>query len=514
MIEWGDKRLAHAETREVVVEGISVGSLCYAKAGLTLMIRQREEDRAEKVGQGWPDAALRSLDEGIERIRKIANIIEYEPSDVLWEVIPREARLTEQERGATTEWDAFICHASEDKEDFVRALAEGLRARGLKVWYDEFTLTLGDSLRRSIDRGLARSRFGVVVISPDFLRKEWPQKELDGLVAREVAGVKVILPVWHKITGDEIRRISPTLADRLTVSSDRGLAHVITELMRAIERDDPSLKTVVNHVTPPTPTTADRLPPWLCDVDSRFEEALSAATSFTWPVPLREHCCQLSYLISHSDGPLPVAKLQRILEQANNEVRDTVWTGWSMFHPFTQPEITPSIHAENDDGTGCDLLETNLIDGRKFDTTMPDFWRVTSDGRASIVRGYREDVRMGEPGRWLSPVTILRETAELVRHARAYSQHFPSASAVSFSCTWKGLQGRELIDMNPGVDWRPGQIAKANSRTTTGAWPVDQLEPAWSDIVADLGCPPLFLFGFLDCSPELVKALAPRLITL
>ena len=90
-----------------------------------------------------------------------------------------------------TRWDVFVSHASEDKEALARPLAEGLRARGLKVWFDEFTFTVGDSLRRSIDRGLAHC-----IISPDFLRK----KELDGLVAREVDGVKVILPVWHGIT--------------------------------------------------------------------------------------------------------------------------------------------------------------------------------------------------------------------------------------------------------------------------------------------------------------------------
>ena len=140
------------------------------------------------------------------------------------------------------EWGGFISHASEDKNAFVRPLAEGLRKAGLKVWFDEFTLTVGDSLRRSIDHGLARSRFGIVVISESFLTKEWPQKELDGLVAREVGGVKVILPVWHGVTADDVRAYSPILADRLAVSSDRGLDHVVAELMRAIQRDDQSRK--------------------------------------------------------------------------------------------------------------------------------------------------------------------------------------------------------------------------------------------------------------------------------
>ena len=69
-------------------------------------------------------------------------------------------------------WDLFICHATEDKEPFVKELAEALRAEGLRVWYDEFTLGLGDSIRRSIDHGLASSSYGVVVLSPHFFAKE------------------------------------------------------------------------------------------------------------------------------------------------------------------------------------------------------------------------------------------------------------------------------------------------------------------------------------------------------
>ncbi|MGH7840463.1 MAG: toll/interleukin-1 receptor domain-containing protein, partial [Candidatus Binataceae bacterium] len=144
------------------------------------------------------------------------------------------------------EWDVFISHASEDKEGFARPLAEGLIGQGLRVWFDEFTLTTGDRLRRSIDRGLARSRFGVVILSPDFLHKDWPQKELDGLVAREVEGVKVILPVWHRISAGEIRAISPTLADRVAVSSDKGLDHVIAELRRAIPQREQSRNAIVD----------------------------------------------------------------------------------------------------------------------------------------------------------------------------------------------------------------------------------------------------------------------------
>lgn len=132
-------------------------------------------------------------------------------------------------------WDLFISHASEDKDDVARPLADRFIEQGLKVWYDEYTLTIGDSLRRSIDRGLAGCRFGLVILSPHFLQKEWTQKELDGLVAREDGSEKRILPVWHKVCRNDIVTFSPLLADRLAVSTAKGINHVVMEIMRVFQ---------------------------------------------------------------------------------------------------------------------------------------------------------------------------------------------------------------------------------------------------------------------------------------
>ncbi|GAB4349842.1 MAG: hypothetical protein OHK0038_28450 [Flammeovirgaceae bacterium] len=118
-----------------------------------------------------------------------------------------------------TTYDVFVSHASEDKDDFVRDFVNCLQQNGLKVWYDEFTLRVGDSLRRSIDNGLNNSRYGIVVLSEAFFSKEWPQRELDGLFAREVNGEKVILPIWHKINKNEVMKFSPIIADMLALNT-------------------------------------------------------------------------------------------------------------------------------------------------------------------------------------------------------------------------------------------------------------------------------------------------------
>ncbi len=131
------------------------------------------------------------------------------------------------------QYNVFIGHASEDKS-FVTPLALSLRQKGLEVWYDDFVLKVGDSLRREIDRGLAQSRYGIVILSHYFFRKHWPLRELDGLAAREELGKKVILPVWHNIDKAEVASYSPTLAGIVAVKSSIGIEAVTNKIIEAI----------------------------------------------------------------------------------------------------------------------------------------------------------------------------------------------------------------------------------------------------------------------------------------
>jgi len=135
-------------------------------------------------------------------------------------------------------WDVFISHASEDKDSFVRPLAISLQCLGVTVWYDEFSLHLGDSLSRSIDKGLARSRFGLVIITPHFLQKPWPEYELRGLVAREIEEDRVIFPIWHGVTRRQVVDFSPPLADKVALKTE-GLSaqDVAIQLLREVRPD-------------------------------------------------------------------------------------------------------------------------------------------------------------------------------------------------------------------------------------------------------------------------------------
>lgn len=182
---------------------------------------QKKIDAAEQRRRGEQRTYLRQLDQQLHDHRRKLHELGQAPN----------VRASE----VPTTYDLFISHASEDKDDFVRPLAEALTARGLRVWYDEFQLRIGDSLRQSIDRGLANSRYGVVVLSSSFFAKNWPQYELNGLVAREMNGIKVILPIWHKVTKNDVLAYSPSLADKVALNSSllsideiaKGLADIV-----------------------------------------------------------------------------------------------------------------------------------------------------------------------------------------------------------------------------------------------------------------------------------------------
>lgn len=132
------------------------------------------------------------------------------------------------------EWDVFISHATEDKADVVLPLADLLQGKGLKVWLDTTEIEVGDSLRAKIDDGLARSRFGVVILSRSFFAKHWTKKELDGLTALEDSGHKVVLPIWHKVGKAEVTSHSPMLAGLYALRTIDGLDEVASRLAEVV----------------------------------------------------------------------------------------------------------------------------------------------------------------------------------------------------------------------------------------------------------------------------------------
>jgi hypothetical protein len=133
-------------------------------------------------------------------------------------------------------FDVFIFYASEDREDIGIPLVNALFKGRLRASSDAFGIKIGDNLRRRIDMGLAGSRLAVVVLSQAFLKKGWTNDELDGLVTKASTGEQIIMPLWHKVSRQDVINFSPSLANKLARSTSvHTVEEIAAEIVEAIK---------------------------------------------------------------------------------------------------------------------------------------------------------------------------------------------------------------------------------------------------------------------------------------
>ncbi|MEP7309156.1 MAG: toll/interleukin-1 receptor domain-containing protein [Acidobacteriota bacterium] len=131
----------------------------------------------------------------------------------------------------SSEFDVFISHASEDKAAVAEPLMNALVARGLQVWLDKAEIRLGHSIYDSIETGLRRSRFGVVILSPNFFAKRWPRRELTALAALEDAeDIRKILPIWHNVDRAYVAENNALLAGVAAAQMADGIEAVADQI--------------------------------------------------------------------------------------------------------------------------------------------------------------------------------------------------------------------------------------------------------------------------------------------
>jgi hypothetical protein len=242
-----------------------------------------------------------------------------------------------------------------------------------------------------------------------------------------------------------------------------------------------------------------------------------------WPVPLERNYYQLSYRVIESRDKTrhTISSLQEAIRTAGVSVKKVVWTGWSMFHQFTRPEIAPRIMIDNLTGEEIEAIETSLIGETKLEATIPDVWRITTDGRATIFRPYREDrsviAHLAEqgltPGKFLSPRTLIRDLYEFVTHAKEFAKSFPNAQGVEFQCTWIGLEGRKIADFEPGIEWND-YTCHTNARSSSARVSLDELSADTASVVVKLATPVLHLFDGFELSREWVVRETPKFVML
>jgi hypothetical protein len=312
------------------------------------------------------------------------------------------------------------------------------------------------------------------------------------------------------------RQVGSTGPESVIITSPTQWAPIFR---RCVAAERTTLVGIIEQFLDPTRTISssaiDTLEQWHDAAASKFRD-LVPSLKLVWPTPLEHNFYQFSYEFIGVEGELPTKDMFEILERANAEMRDLVWTGWSMFYPFRRTEIAPYIVHDAFPGQGTtEVLETSLLGSESSTSTLPDFWRVATNGKATIVRAFRED-RSGykhKAGTTWSPFMATRDLTEFARHARALATQFNRVQSVRFRCEWHSLKGRELRDQES--DWSVERIAKTDRVLSTLERPVQDLTVSWQAIVSALVSKVARAFDpTLDLSPEWVARVSRLFRTL
>lgn len=211
------------------------------------------------------------------------------------------------------DYDAFISHAVEDKIPIANELCARLEAAGLKIWYSGKELGVGDSIEKTIEKGLNRSRYGIVIFSPTYLAKNWTIREFYTLLAKEIREHKVILPVLYNVTLDELRKKDLLMADRFAVNADKGLDVVVERLVSEIRKSG---------------TVAKTRRPWLSRIGLLFSLSLLANAALlyrTTRLPDAEASMPLGHSFEFASArtnidhaAVLITEMQTLLREANH----------------------------------------------------------------------------------------------------------------------------------------------------------------------------------------------------
>jgi hypothetical protein len=248
-----------------------------------------------------------------------------------------------------------------------------------------------------------------------------------------------------------------------------------------------ALDAALRGSAPVSPDNSDALKQWHDAAHAAFLKDAGTSDRAKWH-------WQASYAIERSDRQvLDITSMLEILQQVHREVFDTVNTGWNMIDPQGVIDVRPVFQADPASGLGdADFLEFSAMRS-KVGVSIADLWRVSPDGKVTVVRDYWEDTFVPStgmaPGSFFSPNWMVRSLAEVVRHARAFTERFENPVSVSFRCEWHGLQGRILH--SPGALWsmRRREAANSDRRVSGGNFPVTMLDNGLPEIVSKLIAP-------------------------
>jgi hypothetical protein len=234
------------------------------------------------------------------------------------------------------EFDFFISHASEDKDSFVRPLVDGLIAKGYRVWYDEMSLNIGDSLVESISNGIKKSLYGIIILSKNFCKKKWTKKEMTTLISKEIiTDQNLILPIWLDLTAEDVFDFSPILADKLSlVASRENISFIIEKIEQLFKIENTSVELIKQKISYLTSCNEDRRNKYYLDLEKRIRSIfLYQQEYYNW------YTSTETFNDSASWNDLLVSKKEREL-MIEYSIPQGVWTNPE---PFSWNEIERAI---------------------------------------------------------------------------------------------------------------------------------------------------------------------------
>lgn len=208
-------------------------------ADLATKIAEKRKKRSQaylKLQKAEQDEQKKAEKQNVKLIQIYEKRINELQQQVVQQIVPSQPIHTNQ---TYEDYDVFISHAWEDKEDFVDELVAEMRKLDIKVWYDTDKLKWGDSMREKIDNGLSKSRYGIVVLSPDYIREDkyWTKAELNGLFQVETINGKTILPIWHNLTKKQVTEYSSIIADRKALTTADYTAEEMAQTLNELFSD-------------------------------------------------------------------------------------------------------------------------------------------------------------------------------------------------------------------------------------------------------------------------------------
>ena len=149
-------------------------------------------------------------------------------------------KLTEGKvASAKYEYDVFVSHANANKQSFVDSLYDQLNRLRIRIWYDSTEIDWGDGLKEKIQEGLSKCRFGIVILSPEFMERKWTNQEVSELLTRQnESHEKVVLPLLYNLTVEQMKEQYPVLGDikAREVREDEDAKDVVIDFARILIR--------------------------------------------------------------------------------------------------------------------------------------------------------------------------------------------------------------------------------------------------------------------------------------